>query len=73
MNHPVLPKEDASLAYIRLVPKEALPDELRDATTGTKAIYGIHDADGKILALVDDRDKAFLMARMNELHPVSVH
>jgi len=73
MNHPVLPKEDQSLAYIRLVPKEALPDELRDVAVGSKAIYGIHDADGKILALVDDRDKAFMMARMNELHPVSVH
>ncbi len=73
MNHPSLPKEDESLAYIRLVPRESLPDELRDAAGGIKAIYGIHDAEGKILALVDDRKKAFLMARMNELHPVSVH
>jgi hypothetical protein len=73
MDHPILPKEDESLAYIRLVPKEALPDELQDVATGGKPIYGIHDADGKILALVDDRKKAFLMARLNELHPVSVH
>lgn len=73
MDHPVLPKDDGSVAYIRLMRKEALPAELRDAPLPDGPIYGIHDAEGKILALVDDRKKAFQMARMNELHPVSVH
>lgn len=73
MDHPILPKEDESLAYIRLMPKESLPEELRDTPLPDRPIYGIHDADGKILALVDDRKRAFQMARMNELHPVSVH
>jgi hypothetical protein len=73
MDHPILPKDDGSVAYIRLVPRDALPAELRDAPGRDKPIYAIHDAEGKVLALVDDRKKAFQMARMNELHPVSVH
>lgn len=73
MDFPILPNDDGSVAYIRLVPKDALPAELREAPGPDRPIYAIHDAEGTVLALVDDREKAFQVARMNELHPVSVH
>lgn len=35
--------------------------------------YAIHGADGTQLAVVADRDLAFVTARQNDLDPVSVH
>ncbi len=35
--------------------------------------YGIHAADGTILAVVSDREAAFAAARQHDLEPVSVH
>lgn len=35
--------------------------------------FGIHSADGEILAVVGDRDSAFAAARQHDLDPVSVH
>ena len=35
--------------------------------------YGIHAADGTVLAVVADRDVAFAAARQHDLEPVSVH
>lgn len=61
------------VAYIRLMDPDVLPDEIREQTEGMSHIYSVHGADGKVLALVDDRDKAFMIARMNEMKPVSVH
>ncbi|MEM8787423.1 MAG: DUF1150 family protein [Pseudomonadota bacterium] len=70
---PYLTDAEDSIAYIRLVNRAALPAEIRDKTEGMDQIYSIHDAQGHVLALVDDRDKAFVVARMNEMQPVSVH
>jgi len=36
-------------------------------------IYAVHRADGERLALVRDRALAFVLARQNDLAPVSVH
>ncbi len=35
--------------------------------------YGIHAADGTVLAIVSDRDTAFAAARQHDLEPVNVH
>lgn len=35
--------------------------------------FGIHSADGEVLAVVGDRDTAFAAARQHDLDPVSVH
>ncbi len=40
-------------------------------TTGT--IYAVHNEDGERLALVRDRRTAFVLARQNDMAPVSVH
>ncbi|MFI0394879.1 DUF1150 family protein [Paracoccus jiaweipingae] len=59
--------------YIRRVPITALPDEVRQQAPGLDGLYAVHDADGERLALVRDRSMAFVLARQNDLAPVSVH
>ncbi|MEM7123417.1 MAG: DUF1150 family protein [Pseudomonadota bacterium] len=34
--------------------------------------YGIHGADGSLLAVVESRELAFVAARQNDLEPVSI-
>ena len=67
------PGEEDHIAYIRAVRTETLPEELQEQTRGIDVIYAIHDSEGQVLALVDDREKAFIVARMNEMQPMSVH
>jgi hypothetical protein len=50
-----------------------LPAEVREQAMGMHEIYAVHDADGQRLALVKDRELAFVLARQNDLAPVSVH
>ncbi|MEM9779297.1 MAG: DUF1150 family protein [Pseudomonadota bacterium] len=70
---PYFPTEGDNVAYIRLVPREDLPPQVQERTEGMEKIYSIHDESGQVLALVDDRQKAFSVALMNEFRPVSVH
>lgn len=44
---------------------EGLPDD--------KPLFAIHASDGTPMAVLDDRDAAFVTARQNEMVPVSVH
>jgi hypothetical protein len=60
------------IVYIRSVPATDLPEAARGhAPSGP--IYAIHDSDGNRLAFVADRRLAFVVARQNDLSPVSVH
>lgn len=59
--------------YIRRVATETLPQEIRRQLPGIHSMYAVHDADGERLALVKDRSLAFMLARQNELTPLSVH
>lgn len=59
--------------YIRRVAVDSLPVEVREQAEGLDNIYAVHDADGSRIALVKDRGLAFMLARQNELTPVSVH
>ena len=58
---------------IRQVETSSLPQELRQQLDGIDSMYAVHDIDGERLALVKDRQLAFVLARQNELTPVSVH
>ena len=42
-----------------------VPDDMR--------LYAIHASDGTPMAVLDNRDAAFVTARENEMVPVSVH
>lgn len=72
-NTSIFPQEDAPVAYIRMVARDALPKDVQEKTKGMDQIYSIHDSGGQVLALVNDRERAFVVARMNEMRPVSVH
>ena len=66
--------EDAGrIVYVRPVAVAELPADVREQAMGMEEIYAVHDADGQRLALVKDRTLAFVLARQNDLAPVSVH
>ncbi|SNT71698.1 DUF1150 family protein [Paracoccus seriniphilus] len=65
--------ETANTVYIRRVATSSLPKEIREQLRGLDSMYAVHDSAGEQLALVRDRSLAFILARQNELTPVSVH
>lgn len=56
-------------------------DELKDSGViptdapipSSMKFFALHAADGRRVAVVDNRDMAFVAARQHELEPVSVH
>ena len=60
------------IVYVREVKTADLPEQVR-ARTNLDHLYAIHAPNGAVLALVPDRAQAFVVARQNELSPVSVH
>lgn len=64
---------DRPIAYIRQIKTSSLPQELQERVGQVDRIYSIHDEEGDQLALVSDRRMAFVMARQNDMEPVSVH
>lgn len=65
------------LVYVRQVSPETLIAEgamPEDALIpkGVK-LYAVHLADGRRIAVMDDRDRAFAAAVQHDLSPVSVH
>ena len=65
--------EDDRIAYVRAVEVKDLPDEVQSQIGDTKTIYAVHSGEGERLALVRDRGMAFVLARQNDLNPVTVH
>lgn len=59
--------------YIRRVETSTLPEDVQQQLPGVETIYAVHDTDGERLALVKSRELAFVLARQNEMTPVSVH
>ena len=64
---------EGRIAYIREVPAETLPDEIRVRLNGARQVYGIHTEAGECVALTRNRRLAFVLARRNDLAPVSAH
>ena len=65
--------DERRIVYVREIKTADLPEEVRARTGGLDHLYAIHAPNGAVLALVADRDQAFVVARQNELSPVSVH
>ena len=61
------------IVYVRPVNTTDLPENLRGQLGGLSRVYAVHRADGERLALVKDRSLAFVLARQNDLAPVTVH
>ena len=67
------PEIGERIVYVREVDVADLPEEIRAQAMGRDRIYALHDAGGGRLALVADRKMAFILARQNDMAPVSVH
>ncbi len=63
----------SQIVYVRPVAVDDLPQEVRSRVPGIGALYVVHSEDGARLALVKNRQLAFMLARQNDLAPVSVH
>lgn len=65
--------ESRAIVYVRPVKVDDLPEEMRDQLGDATTIYAVHSVDGERLALVRDRKLAFMLARQNNMEPVTVH
>lgn len=65
--------DEGRTVYVRPVKFEDLPDDVRKQVVGLEILYAVHRANGERLALVKDREMAFVLARQNDLAPVTVH
>ncbi|MGR3493718.1 DUF1150 family protein [Citreimonas sp.] len=65
--------DEGRTVYVRSVKAEDLPEDVREQVGGLKTLYAVHDSEGQRLALVRDRKLAFVLARQNDLAPVTVH
>ncbi len=63
----------ARIVYVRPVAVADLPKDVQGELHGLDEVYAVHNADGERLALVKDRSLAFVLARQNDLAPVTVH
>ena len=59
--------------YVRSVLTKDLPDGVQSQVGDAKVLYAVHTATGERLALVKERGLAFVLARQNDLSPVTVH
>lgn len=59
--------------YVKAVAVADLPDEVQKQIEDQDQLYAVHSADGKQLALVADRQLAFVLARQHDYSPVNVH
>ena len=61
------------IVYVKEVDVADLPEEVRAEAGGLEHLYAVHASDGQQIALVADRRMAFVLARQNDLDPVTVH
>lgn len=64
---------DERIVYVRSVDVSDLPAEIQAQAEGTEQLYAVHSEDGARLAVVADRDLAFVLARQNDYEPKAVH
>ncbi|MCB1348029.1 MAG: DUF1150 family protein [Paracoccaceae bacterium] len=68
-----LPDSADRIVYVREVAVKDLPEQVRKEAGGVEKLYAVHSAEGTRLALVRDRNMAFVLARQNDFAPVAVH
>ena len=64
---------DEQIVYVRSVDVTDLPVEMQKQAEGSEQLYAVHSEDGARLAIVADRDLAFVLARQNDYAPQAVH
>lgn len=68
-----LPAPDDRIVYVREVKVADLPAEIQAEAGNATRLYAVHNAEGERLALVNDRNLAFVLARQHDYAPVTVH
>jgi len=66
-------EKSGRVVYVKSVAVAELPDDVQAAAEGREELFAVHDSDGQQLALVADRQMAFVLARQNDMQPVTVH
>lgn len=61
------------IVYVRAVPVTDLPPEVQGQAMGADEVYAVHAETGERLALVRNKNLAFMLARQHDMAPVSVH
>ncbi|WP_420003507.1 DUF1150 family protein [Arenibacterium sp. LLYu02] len=59
--------------YVKTVDVADLPEKVQASVPGHTHLYAVHDEAGEQLALVADRNMAFMLARQHDYKPVPVH
>ena len=65
--------QEGRIVYVRPVKVAELPEDMQEDVGGLDEVYAVHNAEGERLALVRDRTLAFVLARQNNMEPVTVH
>ena len=68
-----LPEAERAIVYVRPVSVADLPEDVQAQIGGLATVYSVNRPDGERVALVADRNLAFVLARQHEMEPVSVH
>lgn len=61
------------VVYVKSVAVAELPEDVREAAGDRDQLFAVHDSEGQQLALVAEREMAFVLARQNDMQPVTVH
>ena len=67
------PDSATDLVYVKQVNVADLPAEVQKEAGDLDQLFAVHNSDGQQLALVAERKLAFVLARQNDLTPVTVH
>jgi hypothetical protein len=67
------PNSSNKIVYIREVAAKDLPKDVQSQIGKLKKLYAVHSDQGERLALVKERNLAFVLARQNDLSPVTAH
>ena len=61
-----------TIAYVTAIAASEIDADI-ETPDGVDTLYALHDASGRRLALFDNRDFAFQVAKQNDLTPMSAH
>jgi hypothetical protein len=66
--------DEKGLVYVKSISSNELPIDVQQEILEEQGpLYALHNSTGDRIAVVSGRDAAFIVARQNDLNPVSVH
>jgi|TARA_B100001059_G_C17383442_1_gene355545 hypothetical protein len=66
--------DEKGLVYVKSISSGELPIDVQEEILDEQEpLFALHNSTGDRIAVVSGRDAAFVVARQNDLNPVSVH